>query len=355
MRSNSITLKTHNALILFATISILIFSSSIAYAENWGVVTIQSTHGYGSTIPINSGTINYLQKNGRTSKKYIADDTHNTRVSSVLNNLRDNDVLIINTHSNAEVFGVGSDGEEWAEFYNYWKTRKPPPKLGLVIIHGCIFNRDSQGNDTPATDRQIQDIRKSLNADAIISFNIKINPLAGRISLHQLIVNMLNDRKIASLIHGRSLRFLVDSQIDRDNVTLADIVAQQQFPPASSSSSGGNAILQQTPNNPEYCGRLVSKEELVSLRTWYKNLVKTRWVPKNLVTHNSLFSTNIYLSREVGRDRYYGNVLIWKEKVRCLDECVQECPFPQHRTNTDMKIFDSCAQECKRMKYMKCP
>ncbi|HHH37655.1 MAG TPA: VWA domain-containing protein, partial [Epsilonproteobacteria bacterium] len=237
MKLNSIIPKVHNTFILFAAISILIFSSSIAQAENWGVATIQSTHSYGSTIPIASGTIGYLQKNGKTSKKYIADDTRNTRVSSVLNNLKNNDVLIINTHSNAMQFGAGSSGVEWADFYNYWGTRKPPPKLGLVIIHGCIFSRDSQGNDILATDRQIQDIRKSLNADAIISFNSKVNPLVGRISLHQLIVGILKGHKIASLIHGRNLRFLVDSQIDRDNVTLADLTTQQQF---LSDPGGGN-------------------------------------------------------------------------------------------------------------------
>ena len=233
MRSNSITSKAHNAFMLFAAISILIFSNSIAYAENWGVVTIQSTHGYGSPIPFHDETIDYLKDNGKTSDKYIADNSDNINVSSVLNNLRDNDVLIINTHSDAEQVGVG-DSEKflWKDFYKHWKTRKPPPRISLVIIHGCINSGDGY-----ATDSQIQNIRKSLNAKTIISYNTKIHAWVGRSVLHKLIKGILGGDKIASLIHGRNLRFLVDSQIDRDKVTLEDLVAQQQFP---SDSIGGN-------------------------------------------------------------------------------------------------------------------
>ncbi len=257
MRSNSITSKVHNTLILFTTISIWLFSSSIAYAENWGVVTIQSTHGYGSTASIHDDTIAHLENNGKTSDKYIADDPNNNRVPSVLSNLRDNDVLIINAHSNSKEFGVGDKGKQWAEFYNYWRISKPS-KLGLVIVHGCIFDYDSQGKVIPATDRQIQDIRKSLNADAIISFNTKVFVPLSRRMMHQLIMSILKGRKIASEIKFSNLRFLVDSQIDRNNVTLADLVDRQH--------SGGNT---RTISNPK-----VNGIALDYCREWARNCGK---------------------------------------------------------------------------------
>jgi len=154
---------------------------------------------------------------------YVADDTNNSRVSSVLNGLGAGDVLVINTHSNARQFGVGNTADEWSRFYSYWNVRNPP-RLSAVIIHGCIFNPNPNGNPSPATDAQIEAIRRSLNAQAIISYNTSIHPLVGRQVLHQLIVDILNGNRVASLIQGANLRFLVDGAIDRQNVTLQTLV-----------------------------------------------------------------------------------------------------------------------------------
>ena len=85
----------------------------------------------------------------------------------------------------------------------------------------------------------------------------------------------------------------------------------------------------------------------------YKNLVKTQWQPKGLVTWSSLFSINIGLGRDINRDRYMANVEIWKKKVNCYNRCVQSTP--KKRTNADWKRFSECTPECGKIRYMKCP
>ena len=195
---------------------------SAVQAERWGLVTIQSTHGYGSVIPIQPGTVQFLQSR-RPGSVYVADDTNNSRVTSVLNGLRDGDVLVINTHSNAHVFGAGSRAVEWRQFYGFWNVANPP-RLSAVIVHGCIFDKDANGNHIPATDTQIDALRRSLNAQSIISYNTTIHALVGRQALHQLIVDILNGNRIAPLIQGANLRFLVDGTVDRQNATLQTLV-----------------------------------------------------------------------------------------------------------------------------------
>src|SRR5262249_49748490 len=143
---------------------------------------------------------------------------------NVLKSLKDGDVLVINCHANCMQFGAGTEGPQWSHFYRTWNiTRKP--KLALVIVHGCIYDEDENKKEIPATDSQIGAIRNSLNAKSIVSFNVEVDPRAGRLSMHNMIVDILAGNKLAGMINTPTLRYLADQDVDRNNAKLADLKA----------------------------------------------------------------------------------------------------------------------------------
>ncbi|MBW1992067.1 MAG: hypothetical protein JRI59_08130 [Deltaproteobacteria bacterium] len=208
-------------LVLWLLLGVGLVAPGPAHPKN-AVVTIQSKHGYGRTLPMRSKTVAYLRKLGPVA---VADDPDNRQVPAVLQGLADGDLLILNLHSNSRVFGYGGSGptgvkktEEWGNFYRTFGLNKPP-RLALVMIHGCIF--DMVGDKVvAASDAQIEAIRKSLNAVAILSFNCQINPISGSWSFQGLAKGLAEGRRIASLIKTKSLRFLVAPGIDRNQATL---------------------------------------------------------------------------------------------------------------------------------------
>jgi len=103
------------------------------------------------------------------------------------------------------------------------------------------------------------------------------------------------------------------------------------------------------------CGRKMSKAELAPRLAKFKNTVKTQWVPKGLVTWSSLFDTNIYLGRDLNRDRYEANVKIWNKRVNCYNSCVQAAP--NKAPNRNLKPFYACIRNCgsNKFRYMSCP
>ncbi len=186
-------------------------------------VTIQSRHSYGSTFSLRSKTYEFLDKIGPIAK---ADDPDNRNVKESLRGLKDGDYLVLNLHSNARVFGYGGsspssekESAPWNQFYQTFEV-SDPPHLALVMVHGCIFNRNEEGEEVPASDAQIDAIRQALNADAIISFNTTINPQMATFSFQGLAKGMANRETIASMIKTPTLRFLVAPGIDRKSATL---------------------------------------------------------------------------------------------------------------------------------------
>ena len=224
------TTRLHKIAIAGALATGLTLASSPARSEQWSVINIQSDYGYGRTIPIKQETIDLLQAargEGKIDAVHTADDKNNANIPRTLAPLKDGDVLVINTHSNAEVFGVGH-GEsrrliKWTDFHRHW-GRGTPPKLSLVMIHGCIYDKDENDNVIPATEAQLQAIRRGLNASAIISYVVQIHPYVGRKYLHGLIKNTVEGQKIASLIKGDKLRFLTAKGVSRDAAALDDLI-----------------------------------------------------------------------------------------------------------------------------------
>lgn len=201
-----------------------------AHGEEWGLVTVQSNHSYGYTYPLLPGTVKDLQDARGSGSVHVADSPNNARVGSVLSQIGDGGVLVINTHSTADVFGVGNTSADWTEFYSTFGAN-PPPKLGLVIIHGCLANYDSNGNSHPSTDAQIERIRQALGADAIISYNVEIDPRVARLSLQGIIKGVSAGQPISSLIHGSNVRFITAPGVDRDRVTINDLSGGRTTPP----------------------------------------------------------------------------------------------------------------------------
>jgi hypothetical protein len=197
-------------------------------AENWALVTLQSQFSYGSTWPLTANLADSVR--GGSRQVYSADDGDNRNVAPTLQRLQDGDVLVLNTHSSASLFGIDSRGVEWNLFPATFGLQ-PPPKLSLVIIHGCIANYDNNKQPHPSSDAQIDAIRRALNADAILAFNNEIDPRAGRLSLQNLVRDLVADKPIASLIHNPSLRFLTAPGIDRSQVRLSGLTRPR--PPTS--------------------------------------------------------------------------------------------------------------------------
>ena len=114
---------------------------------------------------------------------------------------------------------------------------------------------------------------------------------------------------------------------------------------SNNTSSGSNS----------QCGRKMSKAELAPKLAKFKNTVKTQWVPKGLVTWSSLFDTNIYLGRDLNRDRYEANVNIWDQRVNCYNSCVQAAP--NKAPNRNLKPFYACIRNCgsNKFHYKSCP
>lgn len=197
---------------------LLVFLLSLsADAENWGVVTIQSKFGYGMTFPLSEDLINDIRSK-RTA--FDADDPDNSNVPGVLSRLRDGDVLVINTHSNVNVFGYGKDSSaQWSQFYSTFRARSNL-RPSLVIIHGCM----PQSSGAPSTDADLQKVRMALNARGLIAYNITVNPFAGRLSMHGIINGMLRGEQIQSLLRNDALRFVTDGTVDDSTATLSDLL-----------------------------------------------------------------------------------------------------------------------------------
>jgi hypothetical protein len=190
-------------------------------AEEWGVVTIQSTYSYGYTYPLLPTTVPSLQRTKGSTNVHVADDKNNSNVGRVLGRLKDGDVLVINTHSSTGGFGVGNRLPAWSKFYRTFGVRPFRPRL--VIIHGCIANYDADNNPYPSTDSQINAIRQALGADAIVSYNTEIDPRVARISLEGIIEGVSKGKPIASLIKGANVRFITAPGVNRDKVTVNDL------------------------------------------------------------------------------------------------------------------------------------
>jgi len=225
------------------TLALLIFSLLIpglsvdhVSAESWGFVTIQysESSSYGNTYSLLPATVEYAKANLEPpSEVYFADDKDNQRVSSVLQKLEDGDVLVLNCHAYTGGFGVGKKSAKWEDFYTHWEVSEPP-KLSLVILNGCIYSVSDDGGVTPATDTQIQDIRRSLNARALITYNNKVSAQVGALNVHNFVKNILAGKKIADLISGQIVRFVVEPGIDAEKATLGDVrnAAPKELPPS---------------------------------------------------------------------------------------------------------------------------
>jgi hypothetical protein len=162
----------------------------------------------------------------------LADDADNKQVSSVLQKLNNGDVLVLNCHAYTGGFGVGKTSAKWEDFYTYWGVSKPP-ELSLVILNGCIYSKSDDGAVKPGTDTQIQEIRQNLNGRAIITYNNKVNAQVGVWNVDGFVQGILAGKKIADLIRGQIVRFVVEPGIDAGKLTLGDLrsAAPKNLPP----------------------------------------------------------------------------------------------------------------------------
>jgi len=210
---------------VFCLCLILLAAAAIpARAENIGVVTIQAETDTGWTPSLNPGSVERWRSTlGGRGALTDADNRDNSKVAGVLSGLRDGDVLVINCHSNTEVFGDGHSTGSWQNFWDHWKV-SPRPKLSMVIIIGCL--KDPNGNQS--TDSDIDQIRAALNSKSIVAVNTYVHPTAGAISMHQIITGALEGKKINPLMHGPNYRFLTEPGVDRSNVTLPELIGQSK-------------------------------------------------------------------------------------------------------------------------------
>jgi hypothetical protein len=139
-------MKKYNAFFATLALGLMIFLPAMVFSAKIIGIDIQSKWGASWKFPVlgldNRGT------NGEGVKDY-----------RYLHTMSDGDVLVIGTHSNPDVFGSGTQLVNWADFWQHFKVDNPP-KLGAVIICGCMEG---------VTDQDLENIRSAFNAGAVFS------------------------------------------------------------------------------------------------------------------------------------------------------------------------------------------
>lgn len=134
--------------------------------------------------------------------------------------LKDGDILVLSVHSNLEVFGSGDKIIKWIDFWSAFGINNPP-KPGIVIIGGCMLNEKKGANgeieEIPATDKQQEDIRAILNADALFAPTSAINPIVAGIDTSTLLKSIKSGKKLCDINLGGKWNFISSPAIDRNS------------------------------------------------------------------------------------------------------------------------------------------
>lgn len=198
------------ACIIFAIIFITIQTVT---PRNVGV-TIQTTRStsYGATAPLREETTAQL------------DMTENSdsagKIGDALKQLKDGDILVLSVHSNPEMFGSGDNIVKWSDFWSSFGISKPP-KLGIIIIGGCMLNEKKGASgevvEIPASEKQQEDIRAILNADALFAPTSAINPIVAGIDTSTLLKSIKNGKKLCDINLGGKWNYISSPAVDRNS------------------------------------------------------------------------------------------------------------------------------------------
>ncbi|MGA2496999.1 MAG: CARDB domain-containing protein, partial [Tepidisphaeraceae bacterium] len=95
-------------------------------------------------------------------------------MAKAVQGLKDGDMLVINCHSNPQIFADWQTHVKWADFWKHFGVEGKPPKLRAVVIAGCVMDftkRDKDGKrlETPATTEQLQEMRKGLGTEMLFT------------------------------------------------------------------------------------------------------------------------------------------------------------------------------------------
>lgn len=138
-------------------------------------ITLQTTlsDSYGRTNPLSAA---------RLAKDDIKIDvTANTddkdAIRRVLTQLKDGDVLVLAVHSNQNVFAIGNHTVAWSDFWSYFDISRPP-RLGMVVIGGCMARKLKKDQYVPASPEEVLAIQRALNTRSLLVPKGTVWPLA---------------------------------------------------------------------------------------------------------------------------------------------------------------------------------
>ncbi|MBI2919775.1 MAG: hypothetical protein HYY18_01670 [Planctomycetes bacterium] len=125
---------------------------------------------YGAFPTAKGSTVNAFD--GQIGKLSAEEMSRNWRdVGTALKGVRNGGFLVINCHSSATQVGVPTEKGEsqlvpWGKFWSHFGVKRPP-RLGLVVLNGCLGSVDAEGEKTNATEADIEGVRCALNAEAM--------------------------------------------------------------------------------------------------------------------------------------------------------------------------------------------
>ncbi len=95
-------------------------------------------------------------------------------IRKAVQGLKDGDMLVINCHSNPQIFADWDGQATWADFWTHFGREGKPPKLRAVVIAGCVMDftkkdKDGKRLETPATTEQLQEMRKNLGTEMLFA------------------------------------------------------------------------------------------------------------------------------------------------------------------------------------------
>ncbi|NPV63657.1 MAG: hypothetical protein HPY61_13720 [Methanotrichaceae archaeon] len=100
-----------------------------------------------------------LQKTGTTLEEYQVSSSK--ELNEAFGRLEDGDILVLNAHSNQNLFAYQDGGKEkrvnWGDLWKH-VGRKTPPRLAGTILAGCTVPKDTLDR------KKLRDIRKVLNS-----------------------------------------------------------------------------------------------------------------------------------------------------------------------------------------------
>jgi len=211
------------ALALLACLLATLGSGRPAWAADAGV-TIQTTlsGSYKGTRPLDQSA---LAKLGIA--EYANADSKGD-LKAVLSQLKNGDILILAVHSNPDVVAVGKETVKWPGFWAHFGVADPP-KLAAVIIAGCMGRETRSNGETksvPATAEEVNLIRRSLHANALLVPVGNVHPILGSIQACQFVDSLRKEKKIGDFQFGEKWQISLGPEWDpKGNFTLRDLRA----------------------------------------------------------------------------------------------------------------------------------